>query len=203
MKGRSWIGGTGKTRREGIHHFSLGLFQPSSTWIFNLVEDNSCMTLRKKGNYLNCDRSLSTLPTSPWSEPFQCSQASSCQHLVSAWGLCLDSDTEWRPPQSGRQPLTDGSWLLTCSVCSAPPLSSPNGMEPPIAQGGDLLLHPLRWLLSLIPSFQLPTQCPGNTSHISHFHWNLLSLFCASVSPNVKWGGGEHLLLRFSKWKYT
>ena len=64
-------------------------------------------------------------------------------------------------------------------------------MEPPTAQGGDLLLHPLSRLLSLSPSFQLPTQCPGNTSHISHFHWSLISLVCASVSPNVKWGGGR------------
>lgn len=74
VEGRRRIEGTGKTRREEIRDFSLGLFQQSSTWIFNLVEDNSCMTLRKEGNFSNCNRSLSTLPASPWSEPFQCKQ---------------------------------------------------------------------------------------------------------------------------------
>lgn len=189
VEGRRWIGGTHKTRREGIHDSSLGLFQQSSTWIFNPVEGNSYMTLRKEGNYLNHERSLSTLPTSPWSEPFQCKPS---DFQLPAPGLslrALPGPRHWMKVLT-KWPSTTDWWelapYLPYMLCTTPQLPKWDGAT--VAQGDDLLLHPLSWLLSLIPSFQLPTQCPGNTSPINHFHWSLVSLFCASVSLNVKWG---------------
>lgn len=189
VEGRRWIGGTHKTRREGICDFSLGLFQQSSTWIFNPVEDNSCMTLRKEGNYLNCDRSLSTLPTSPWS--FQCKLS---DFQLPAPGLSLRALPGPRPwMKVPTKWLSTTDWwelapYLPYMLCTTPQLPEWDGAP-----------HcPRRWpaiTSSRLAAFSysiLPTPHPVPWEHLPYQPLSLkscLTILCLSF-PKCKMGEG-------------